>query len=173
MSIEPDLQPLTGEQLSLATSNRAEGARPDVAANGFWGGRYERALFDVKVFNPYAPSYRHTPLLALYRQLKKCGYRTEGSRSRTHVVHSTRNVAGWRSEQSSQQYVQRTCQPTHSEVELKLQFGHGLVALRLMFSLLRSSIMCIHGAHSSSGHAAKPLLSVDLMTAESQVAFVH
>ena len=77
VSIEPDLQPLTGEQLSLATSNRAEGARLDVAANGFWGGRYERALFDVKVFNPYAPSYRHTPLPTLYRQqenMKKRAY---------------------------------------------------------------------------------------------------
>ena len=71
------LQPLTGEQLSLTTSNRAEGVRLDVAANGFWGGRYERTLFDIKVFNPYALSYRHTPLPTLYRQqenIKKCAY---------------------------------------------------------------------------------------------------
>ena len=49
----------------------------------------------------------------------------------------------------------------------------GWLRCQLMFSLLRSSIMCIRGACSSSGHAAKPLLSVDLMTAESQVAIVH
>ena len=40
---------MTGEQVCLATSNLAEGACLDVAANGFWGGRYERALFDAKV----------------------------------------------------------------------------------------------------------------------------
>ena len=75
VSIEPDLQSL--KQLSLATSNRAEGARLDVTANGFWGGRYERALFNVKVFNPYTPSYRRTPLPTLYRQqenMKKRAY---------------------------------------------------------------------------------------------------
>ena len=58
-SIEPDLQPSTGEALSLAPSNRAEGARLNVAVNAFWGGRYERALFDVKIFNPYLPKASH------------------------------------------------------------------------------------------------------------------
>ena len=31
-------------------------ARLDVAASGIWGGRFERTFFDVRVFNPYAPS---------------------------------------------------------------------------------------------------------------------
>ncbi len=33
--MEPDLQPLTGETLSYATSNSQDGARLDIAANGF------------------------------------------------------------------------------------------------------------------------------------------
>ena len=40
--IEPDLQPITGEVLIGATSNAQDGARLDIAANGFWGGRFER-----------------------------------------------------------------------------------------------------------------------------------
>ena len=36
-----------------------------------------------------------------------------------------------------------------------------------------SFFMCIRGARSSSGHAAKLLLSVDLMTAVSQVPILH
>ena len=52
--IEPPLQPLEGETLHGATSLK-EGARLDIAANGFWGGRYERAFFDVRVFNPHTP----------------------------------------------------------------------------------------------------------------------
>ena len=38
--IEPDLQPLTGEALTGSSSNTQDGARLDIAANGFWGGRF-------------------------------------------------------------------------------------------------------------------------------------
>ena len=58
---EPHLQPLTGEHLTGASSITDDGARLDIAASGFWGGRYERAFFDVRVFNPHAPS-NHQPL---------------------------------------------------------------------------------------------------------------
>ena len=34
--VEPALQPLTGEHLSLATANREDSARLDVRACGFW-----------------------------------------------------------------------------------------------------------------------------------------
>ena len=64
--IEPTLQPVTGEALSGASALTADGARLDVAASGFWGGRHERAFFDVRVFNPYAPSNRQ-PLPTCYR----------------------------------------------------------------------------------------------------------
>ena len=38
VSVEPDLQTLTGEQLTNATANTQDGARLDIAANGFWEG---------------------------------------------------------------------------------------------------------------------------------------
>ena len=50
VSIEPHLQPLSGERMSYSTSNTETGARLDVSAYGFWGGRFERAFFDVRVF---------------------------------------------------------------------------------------------------------------------------
>ena len=52
--IEPNLQPVTPEQLSGATANTQDGARLDVSANGVWGGRHEKTYFDVRVFNPHA-----------------------------------------------------------------------------------------------------------------------
>ena len=58
VSTEPHLQPITGEVPTSASANFQDGARLDVAADGFWGSRFERAFFDVKVFNPYAPSNR-------------------------------------------------------------------------------------------------------------------
>ena len=54
MCIEPDLQPLSGEVLSGSSSNTQDGARLDIAVNGFWGGRFERTFLDVRVFNPHA-----------------------------------------------------------------------------------------------------------------------
>lgn len=42
--VEPDLQTLTGEAFTRETSNKTDGARLDIAANGFWGGQYERNI---------------------------------------------------------------------------------------------------------------------------------
>ncbi len=75
--VEPELQPLNGEQMEYATSITQDGARLDIAANGLWGGRHERTFFDVRVFNPHAPSNRNTQLSACYRKherLKKRAY---------------------------------------------------------------------------------------------------
>ncbi len=36
VSIEPDLQPITGEPSSGASAITTDGARLDIAANGFW-----------------------------------------------------------------------------------------------------------------------------------------
>ena len=54
-----------------------DGARLDVAADGFGGSRFERAFFDVRVFNPYAPSNRQPQLSTTYRKhenIKKRAY---------------------------------------------------------------------------------------------------
>jgi len=57
--VGPELQPVSNpDEFSLATSNTQEGARLDVAMNGFWGGQSERCFVDVRVFNPYAVSNR-------------------------------------------------------------------------------------------------------------------
>ena len=45
-----------GEAFHAMTVNTEDGARSDIAAVGCWGGRFERTFFDVRVFNPYAPS---------------------------------------------------------------------------------------------------------------------
>ena len=54
--VEPDLQPVAPDQLNRATANTQDGARLDVSANGVWGRRYQKTYFDVRVFNPLAPS---------------------------------------------------------------------------------------------------------------------
>ena len=59
---EPSLQPITEEQLTPRSANREDGARLDIVAESFWGRDRQRAFFDVRVFNPFAPSYRNTTL---------------------------------------------------------------------------------------------------------------
>ena len=44
---------LHGEALRF---KRLQTLTPMLAANGFWSGRFERSFFDVRVFNPSAPS---------------------------------------------------------------------------------------------------------------------
>ena len=75
--IEPTLQPISSDQLTGATANSQPGARLDIVANGFWGGTFERAFFDVRVFNPFATSNSQTQLANLYHQhenMKKRSY---------------------------------------------------------------------------------------------------
>ena len=61
---------------SRCTANREDCARLDVAADNFWGNNRQRALFDIRVFNPHAPSYQNIPLAVCYR-MKMNGRRKE------------------------------------------------------------------------------------------------
>ena len=47
--VEPQLQPVTSDQLNGASANRQNGARLDVSANGVWGGRFQKTYLDVHV----------------------------------------------------------------------------------------------------------------------------
>ena len=69
--IEPKLQPLTGENLKQASAIRDDHARLDISANRFWGGNTERTMFDVRVFNPFAPSNRQASLTTTYTKHEK------------------------------------------------------------------------------------------------------
>ena len=46
----------------------SDNGRLDIRARGFWEGRLEVALFDVRVFNPFAASAVSVPLPQLYRR---------------------------------------------------------------------------------------------------------
>ncbi|XP_065893485.1 uncharacterized protein [Dysidea avara] len=67
VEVEPSLQPLSGESFRLRSANTENGARLDVVANGFWE-RGQNAYFDVKVFNPFAPTHCSISLSQCYRR---------------------------------------------------------------------------------------------------------
>ena len=76
--IEPRVQPLLGEVFLAAGAS----ARLDIATNGFWGGWIERAYFDVRIFNPHAPSNRQQILTSTNRTHEQAKVRAYEQRIR-------------------------------------------------------------------------------------------
>ena len=67
--VEPDLMPVTNESLSHASANSTNGARLDIAANGLWGGLFERSYMDVRVLT-LSPLQTRTVLQPATRSTK-------------------------------------------------------------------------------------------------------
>ena len=53
--IEPHLQPLSSESFTARSVITGDSARLDVAASGFWGGRFERTFCNVRCLIPTPP----------------------------------------------------------------------------------------------------------------------
>ena len=81
VAVEPELQPVS-QQDYLASANIQDGARLDIAMNGFWGGRSERCCVDVRMFNPLAASNASSSLASSYRRHEKIKKRAYAHRIR-------------------------------------------------------------------------------------------
>ena len=64
ISVEPQLQQLTGETLQSSTLTGNE-VRLDICARGFWQAG-QMALFDERVFNPNAKRYANQDISKTY-----------------------------------------------------------------------------------------------------------
>ena len=153
--IEPDLQPLSGEVLSGSSSNTQDGARLDIAVNGFWGGRFERTFLDVRVFNPHAPSNRHPRCYRKHELEKKRQYEQrvreiEHASFTPLVLSATGGMAN-----EATVFYKRLASCLATKWDQPYSSTMSWLRCRLTFSLLRSAIQCIRGARSSCGHAAK------------------
>ena len=65
--IEPKPLETTGEEFHRSANTQDE-ARLDFSVRGFWQ-RGERALFDVRVFNPFAPTHMNQDLDKAFEQM--------------------------------------------------------------------------------------------------------
>ena len=174
VAVEPTLQPLSSEQLTRATANTQDGARLDVVANGFWGGTYERAFLDVRVFNPFAPSNRHPQLATAYRHhenLKKRHYerrvREIEHASFTPLIFSLTGGLG----PTATVFYKRLASRLSTKWDHPYASTMGWLRCRLSFSLLRASIMCIRGPRSSIHcFGGRPTMPVDLVLQESKLS---
>ena len=78
---ELELQPVSGEDLTRS-ANVADAARLDIRARGFWDCSAQDAFFDVRVFHPFAPTYRSSSLALIYRQHERKKMNEYGARVR-------------------------------------------------------------------------------------------
>ena len=155
VTVEPHLQPLSGELMSRSSAINEDGARLDVAAYGFWGGRFEKAFMDVRVFNPSAQSNRRGPLASVYRrhELEKKWQYDQRVRE---VEHATFTPLGYVSHRRNGQIGYNLYKRLASMISEKRDTPYSQtinwIRCKLSFALLRSSIMSIRGARSSRHH---------------------
>ena len=65
VEVEPQLLPLTGENLRYQTAIRGDEARLDIRARGLWE-RGQQAFLDTRVFDPNASRYLNTSIQQCY-----------------------------------------------------------------------------------------------------------
>ena len=172
--IEPALQPITGETLTGSSAILEDGARLDIAVNGFWGGRYERAYFDVRVFNPHAPSNHQQSLASTYRRHERIKIRAYEQRVRE-VEHGSftplvMSLSGGCSNAANVCY-KRLASMLAEKWDQSYSSTLAWMRCKLSFTLLRSAIQCIRGTHSARGHALKcNIPPTDLVVVESNIS---
>ena len=155
VSTEPHLQPLSGEAMVHGTANVEDGARLDVAVHGFWGGRFEKAFLDVRVFNPSARSNRQASLQAVYRRHEQEKKRQYEQRVRE-VEHGTFTPlvlsSTGRNGQSGNSVLQTTGLNAKREEGCSLQQGNGMAP---MPNELRPATL-LHHVHQGSQIISTP-----------------
>ena len=168
---EPTLQSLSGETFSLRSSSRDDDARLDISARGFWGGRFEKTYFDVRVFNPNATSYTCFEVASCYRrqeQEKKRKYeerlRKVENASFTPIILS---CTGGMSKLTTS-FTKKLASMISEKKDTPYGSVINWLRCRLGFALLRASIMCIRGSRCK--RYVRPENNILLATSEGHLA---
>ena len=170
VATEPELQPLSGENLHYRTAITTDGARLDVKAQGFWGSTNTKDYFDVKVFNPYAKSYRKRPQPQVFSQLEQSKRRAYEERIRD-VEHGTFTPLIFSATGGLGRAATVTYRRLASQLADKWMEPYGIVMgwlrCQISFSLIRSAIACLRNSRVS--HYYHNPHSLHLIMRESQI----
>ena len=146
---EPVLLDISGEQLSRG-SNKAQDARLDIHARGFWEQR-RSAFFDVRVCHPNAESYKDLEPQQIYRMHENEKKRLYSRRvldiehgTFTPLVFTTTGGMG------------NECLRYHSRLAELIAIKKGeqyaktmsWIRSRISFALLRSALVCLRGSRT-------------------------
>ena len=157
---------MTEEQLTHRTANSEDGARLDIVAENFWGRDRQCAFLDVRVFNPFAQSYRNTSLSQCYRrnEMEKKRAYDERVREIEHgsfspLVFSTSGGMGTTATVVYKRIASMIAEKHNKPYSKTIHW----IRCRLNFSLLRSSITCLRGSRSAYHRPAGPPITTNTM----------
>jgi len=162
VEIKPHLQPLTVEQPSGRSAINGDNARQDIKAMGFWGNSRQQTFFDVRIFNPVAPSNSSDSLWSTYKKHER-GKRREYEHRIREIEHGTctpivlATTGGWVTISISdvQEIGLSDCDNTSSPYNQVMR----IIRHCICFALIDASIMCLRGARSSLHHPKRMNLS--------------
>ena len=158
---------MSGERFRYKTANKDKEARLDVSARGVWT-RGSKAFFDVRVFNPLAPTYRNHTLPAAHKMNENEKKREYGERIQQ-VEHGSLTPLVF----SSFGGMSNECLKFFNHVSDKLSdkrkisgsLTRSWVRTKLCFSLLRTANLCIRGSKTSKSQNFAELSSTHLPAA--------
>ena len=163
VSIEPVLQPLSGETFRHQTSNTQDNARLDIRTQDFWDKSKKSSFFDVRVFNSHAPSNQMSPS-ACYRRHEMEKRRMYERRVLeveqgyfTPLVMSTSGGWGPSATMAYKRLASLLAEKLKQPYSLTLNY----IRCKISFSLIDSVIMCVRGARSSFHQPAKDMNVID------------
>ncbi|XP_066928263.1 uncharacterized protein [Clytia hemisphaerica] len=121
--------------------------RADVSARGFWQ-RMQRAFVDVRVFYPFAPSYRNQSLQASFRAMekeKKRKYNKDVLRQNATFTPLIFSSNGGMSRETARFY-QRLAEMLSEKHSTSFSCTSSWVKRKIMFSLIRTAVVCVRGS---------------------------
>ena len=167
VEVEPLLTPLTGEYFQYRTANTDEYARLDVSARGVWT-RGSKAFFDVRVFNPLAPSYRSQSLSSAHKSNENEKKRKYRERIQN-VEHGSFTPLVFTSFGGMSVECLKFFNHVSDKISEKRNIAGSLtrswVRTKLCFSLLRTANLCIRDSKSSRPQNIAELSSTNLQAA--------
>ena len=110
----------------------------------FWGGRFERTYFDVRVFNPHAKSHRQSSLYRPVIVSIKNELMNSVSKKLSTPLSLFSTTGGMANEATA--FYKRLASCLATKWDQSYSSTMSWLRCRLTFSLLRSAIQCIHGA---------------------------
>ena len=140
------------EVFNRATTITTDEARLDIEARGFWECRQECTMFDVRVFNPCADSYRHAPLSTLYRRQERLKRNAYEERVRQVEKASFVPLVSFTTSGSASPVatvvLKRLAARLAEARDQSYSTVMGWQRCRLSFCLLRCAVMCFRGSRS-------------------------
>lgn len=150
---EPLLQPLSGESFRLRSTSTDEGARLDISADGFWGHRYRRVFFDVRVFCPLSATNMQKSLATCYKDNEEIKKRKYDQRIRE-VEHSTFSPLVFSSSGGcapiTSLFIKRLSLLQSEKFQRQYNTTINMIRCQYSFSIIRSAIRSLRGSRSQA-----------------------